>query len=295
MKFKPFIACVALSLGFCATAKDVDFIAMDRDVSIFENVLSSALQHDLGKSIRQIDGFYLKRQGIVFNIAVRSEPRWFAYNNQTGDSKIEFFDFDPEQLDSMVEHVSQWGEDMASYSKDALRQAMESARMQAEEARRAAEQAREVNREIRDLERERRDLDFAKNLEQKEEQAELKERLKQLETRLEALQQEQQKLAQTQSTMKQNLAEQKAKQQTKKLEDEKKLKMQLADALSKTLCDYGAGLKALPSDEHVSFVISGVKEKQKQVYVFAKEDIGDCINSKITAEKLQNKAEHYLF
>lgn len=295
MKLTSIMACLALSAGFAATAKEIDLAAMDRDVSIFENVLSSALKHDLGKSIRQIEGYYLKHQGVVFNLSVRSENRWFSYTSHDGERNVEFFDFDSEQLEAMAEQFSQFGEDVAAYSKEALRATMENARMNAEEARRAAEQEREVNREIRDLERERRDLDFAQNLEDKESKAELKERLKELESRLTTLQTEQQKLSKAQTTLKQTLAEQRAKQQAQKLEAEKTLQTQLRDALSKTLCDYGAGLKSLPADERVSFVISGVKDKQKQVQVFSKEDIMACISSKITAEKLQSKADIYSF
>lgn len=289
------MAGLALSIGFSATAKEIDFAAMDRDVSIFENVLSSSLKHDLGKSIRQIEGYYLKHQGIVFNLSVRSENRWFNYSNHHGDKSMEFFEFDTEQLEAMAEQFSQFGEDVATYSKEALRTTMENARMNAEEARRAAEQEREINREIRDLERERRDLDFARNLEEKEAKVELKERLKELEARLSTLLSEQQKLSKAQATLKQTLAEQKAKQEAQKLETEKALQTQLRNALAKTLCDYGAGLKSLPANEHVSFVISGVRDKQKQVQVFTKENIMACISSKISSETLQSKADIYTF
>ncbi|QTH72783.1 hypothetical protein [Pseudoalteromonas xiamenensis] len=296
MKMNYIVAAFAVAFSGNTLAKDLDLSAMERDVSIFENVLESALQHDVGKSIRDVKGFYLKHQGIVFNVNVKTGNRWFSrFSDDSGDGAMAFMSLDPESLDAIAEHLGNFGEDLADASREAYHQTMENVRLQAEEVRRSAEQERELSREIRELERERRELGFAKGLEDKDEKAETEQRLKELEAKIKTLQSQQETLAAEQKELKRTMADQKAKQASQKQEAQAATQEKLDQALSKSLCDYGAGLKTLPENEHVSFIVTGLTGSGKQVHVYTKDDIQACVSGKFSVAKLREKVERYTF
>mgnify|MGYP000076608708 CR=1 FL=1 len=72
------------------------------------------------------------------------------------------------------------------------------------------------------------------------------------------------------------------------------------ESVGDMLCKYGAGIKALPKDENVSFVLSKFgstdsRSKQDKIYVFQHKDIQDCVRDKIDANKLLSQANTYMF
>ena len=71
-------------------------------------------------------------------------------------------------------------------------------------------------------------------------------------------------------------------------------------SIGETLCRFGAGLRELDDDEHVSFVISNFVQSDKgkardKVYVFSKQKIKACVQEKIDATALLSSADSYAF
>ena len=96
--------------------------------------------------------------------------------------------------------------------------------------------------------------------------------------------------------MRKELAEKKQARVKEQKQQLASLAKQVDKSLSLTLCDYGSGLRNLPNDEHVSFIIRGVSEgKTEQVKVFKKSDIKKCVVGDIKAAQLLEKASTYSF
>ncbi len=63
---------------------------------------------------------------------------------------------------------------------------------------------------------------------------------------------------------------------------------------------YGNGLKALPKNEHVSFILKSGGDKDSRrykdkIYVFSKKDISACSADKLSVDKLISQANNYQF
>ena len=96
--------------------------------------------------------------------------------------------------------------------------------------------------------------------------------------------------------MRKELAEKKQARVKEQKQQLAALAQQVDKSLTLTLCDYGSGLRNLPNDEHVSFIIRGVSEgKTEQVKVFKKSDIKKCVVGDIKAAQLLEKASTYSF
>ncbi|MFC3033541.1 hypothetical protein ACFOEE_13520 [Pseudoalteromonas fenneropenaei] len=293
------ILAISLALPLLAQAKaksdNIDMEQMSRDVGIFENVLESSLRHDTGKSVKQINGYYLQNQGVVFELSVRSSSKtWFSAFKHSNDV-TNFIQVDPENFEVISEQFSEFGEGFAEASREAYRAALDAVREKAEQVREVAEQEREVQRDIRDLEREKRDLSFNQRLQEKDQQAELQNRIKELEAKITQLQSQQKALNGEQQSIRKRLEEQKAMQEKQQQAAQQAIQSTLDKVLSQSLCDYGAGLKSLPKDQYISFVIRGVIDDKRVVQVYSKEDVQDCVSGKLKAEQLLAKAQNYQF
>ncbi|MFM9625778.1 hypothetical protein ACKI14_49000, partial [Streptomyces turgidiscabies] len=76
--------------------------------------------------------------------------------------------------------------------------------------------------------------------------------------------------------------------------EQQKLFTQVNNSISLTLCDYGSGLRSLPNDEHVSFVLNGLADNRKSmIKVFNKADIKKCVMGDIKPNDLALKAISY--
>ncbi|CCQ11068.1 hypothetical protein PALB_19420 [Pseudoalteromonas luteoviolacea B = ATCC 29581] len=294
MQMKNWFLSIALGfpLGVCAMQPQ----DMKRDVSIFENVLESALRHDVGRHVRSIQGSYLDGQGLVFDIVIRQGGQnWFSHIGANDETSMAFIELETSDLDTLAEQFSQFGEEFANVSKEVYFTTMDTVREKAEAVRRSAEQEREVNRELRELEREKRELDLVREFENNADKKEMGTRVKELENQIATLQARQSEISKAHQALKQSIEQKKAQQAQVEEKAQQELKKQLNASLSKVLCDYGSGLKSLPTDEHINFVVTGLDKKQKHIAVYSKRDVLKCVSGDWKADKLSVQAKYYTF
>jgi len=291
------LLCTAVSLQ--AQASD-ELDKIQREVGIMEKILTAALKQDTDNKVRNVSSSYLQHQGVVFSFDVRGSSRWSTVFASVPDAPLPPMpDIDFEELteiEVLGEHVQVISDAVVVKTQEAYQQAMEVMRESAERVREVAEQERDVSREIRDLEREKRDLEFDRRHDKDAKEQELEKRKQALQASIKELEKQQQKLSQKQQQMRKELAEKKQARVKEQKQQLASLAKQVDKSLSLTLCDYGSGLRNLPNDEHVSFIIRGVSEgKTEQVKVFKKSDIKKCVVGDIKAAQLLEKASTYSF
>jgi len=64
----------------------------------------------------------------------------------------------------------------------------------------------------------------------------------------------------------------------------------LSGKVVQALCDYGATLKSLKNDEHITLIFENFNNDQDQINVFSYKDVAECTSN----EKLQQSAVSYL-
>jgi len=273
--------------------------AITREVSIMENILSAALKQDTDKKVRSINANYFANQGVVFELDIQGNRRWQTIFSGAPDAplppmpEIDFADVNVEFISKQVEIIS---EQAVESSREAYQQAMEVMREGAEKVRDIAHKERDVSRELRDLERERRDLEFATRHDNSAETKELALRKKSLEKEIAALEKQQTKLTKQHQKIRQDISAKQAEREKQQAVEQKQMLEQISKSISLTLCDYGSGLRSLPNDEHISFVLNGFGHKNNNlIKVFNKADIKKCVVGDIKAGDLAAKAISYQF
>nr|WP_193988191.1 hypothetical protein [Lelliottia steviae] len=273
---------------------------IQREVGIMEKILTAALKQDTDNKVRNVSASYLQHQGVVFSFDVRSHSRWSSVFASVPDAPLPplpDIDFEEiSEIEVLGEHVQVISDAVVVKTQEAYQHAMEMMRESAERVREVAEQERDVSREIRDLEREKRDLEFDRRHDKDAKEQELEKRKKELQASIKELEKQQQKLSLQQQAMRKELAEKKQARITEQKQQLAELTQRVDKSLSLTLCDYGSGLRTLPNDEHVSFIIRGMSEhKGEQIKVFKKSDIKKCVVGDIKADALLNRATQYEF
>ena len=299
------ISCALITLGASAQESYQD---MHKQLNIMNNIITSSVGDQGSNSagrINNVDSFYLHDQGVVFTISTNSNGnRWGNYNfnfampaiapiapvapvSKMPPSHVQM-NFDRE-IEVSVENAMA----MASSSYE---YAVEGANEERERYRDLRDEERDLNYEMRDIERTKRDLEYQSKRADAQTQKEIKEELK-------ALEKKKAKFEKSKNSIQKEVAKVRAEQQ-KLIEEQEKQRTSfyqgLKVSLTQTLCLYGNGLKALPSNEHVSLILKsgGDKEGRRykdQIYVFDKKDISACSADKINVDALLAKAKNYQF
>lgn len=290
------IGCASSSL--CAQTP-ADLASITREVGIMKNIISTALKQDTDKKIATVQANYFVKQGVIFELDVRNMGRWQTIFSNVPNAPLPPLpevDFSNINIEFISDHVEVMSEHAVESSKEAYHQAMEVMREGAHRVREIAEQERDVSRELRDLEREKRDLEFASRHDNSAEAKELEQRKKSLEKEIAVLEKQQIKLTKQQQKLRQDINTKQAERKKQQAEEQQKLLAQIDHSISLTLCDYGSGLRSLPNNEHISFVINGVGEKNKSlIKVFNKTDVKKCVVGDIKPSELALKAVNYQF
>ncbi|MBB1481633.1 hypothetical protein H5186_19575 [Pseudoalteromonas sp. SG41-2] len=301
---KKLISSAIMAILGCLSAnvsaqEPAELASIQREVAIMENILSSALKQDTNKRIRAIQANYFVKQGVVFELGVRGSSRWQTIFSNAPNAplpplpEIDFANMDIEIISDQVEFIT---EDVVESSREAYQQAMELMREGAEQVREIAEQERDVGRKLRDLEREKRDLEFASRHDNSAEEKQLEQRKKALEKDIAKLEKQQTRLTKQQQQLRQKINAKHAEREQQQAAEQQQLLEQVSTSISLTLCDYGSGLRSLPNDEHVSFVLKGLGDKNTSlIKVFNKSDIKKCVAGDIKASELTKKAISYQF
>ncbi|CAM3861521.1 MULTISPECIES: hypothetical protein [Pseudoalteromonas] len=293
------ITVIAFASGNLQAQTPAELAAIQREVGIMENILSSALQQDTDKKIRAISANYLVEQGVVFELDVRGISRWQTIFSSVPNAPLPplpDIDFSNVNVEFISEQVEVFSEQAVESSREAYQQAMEVMREGAERVREIAEQERDVSRDLRELEREKRDLEFASRHDNSAAEKELEQRKKALEKDIAKLEKQQTTLTKQQQQLRQDIQAKQAEREKQQAAEQQKLQTQVNTSISLTLCDYGSGLRSLPNDEHVSFIIKGLADNNKRlIKIFNKADIKKCVVGDIKASDLALKAISYQF
>ena len=294
---------IALTVSVNASGA-TNYDELSKELEIMNSVLATTLkQTDKDDAIRfrGIETSYLASQGVVFDVTTSRGAMGFRFD---------LGQFFPEAVVAPQAPIVIGGDgrsiqievdnDFEHLIEDSVRQVERVFSESSEQLREIRRDARELSWELRENERRSRDLNFElRNAED--------ERKERLEERLNELQQVMTELKERQSEL--NLyannieAEQKAQQEKRKQAYEEANKSFLAgfeERIADTLCRFGAGLRALPDDEHISFVLKGFHAseksgKQDRIYVFTEKDIKSCVQERIDSTELLAKATVYQF
>ncbi|MEM5551670.1 hypothetical protein WNY63_13115 [Pseudoalteromonas neustonica] len=293
------IAIIGCASGNLQAQTPVELAAIQREVSIMENILSTALKQDTNKKIRAMQANYFVKQGVVFELDVRGTSRWQTIFSNAPNAPLPplaNIDFSNMNIEFISDKVELFSEQAVESSREAYQQAMEVMREGAEQVREIAEQERDVSRDLRELEREKRDLEFANRHDNSAAAKELEQRKKALEKDIAKLEKQQTTLTKQQQQLRQDIQAKQVERERQQAAEQQKLLAQVSTSISLTLCDYGSGLRSLPNDEHVSFVLKGLGDKNTNlIKVFDKSDIKKCVVGDIKASDLALKAITYQF
>ncbi|MDM7861873.1 hypothetical protein QTP81_14820 [Alteromonas sp. ASW11-36] len=282
----------------------VNYTELGEELEIMNSVLETSLRQSSESEairFRGLDTSYLAGQGVVFEVATSRGTWGLDFDLR------QFIPSAPEApLPPIIvgdgEHnlVFEVEQEWEHVIEETVRGFEEAFREVHEQMRDVRADAREISWEVRELERRKRDLNFEARTADEERKREIQADLEEIEIELANLKLRQQELTEYADTLE---AEQKAqieKQQQARLEADKAFLATFEEQIGDSLCRFGAGLRALPRDEHISFVLKNfeVNEKRKpqdRVYVFTQANIRECVQEKISADKLLEQAVVYSF
>lgn len=314
-------AVIGLATAYAAQ-DNTDIERKVRELRIMDNIFEAALEEgaERGSRIRRmgpLESMYLADQGMVFRFRmVNFVPGNFMRNGfdssslenlesmleqtklslekvQSSFPDVEFdFDFDydfdyDDNTEFVVRNVQRtrtrgaapqapqvpqvffyYGDDRGP-ERDALRDM--------EEAMRDTQQeVRDMQRSIRELEREIRNDDDT-------DIASARQEIEKIETRMD---EQMAKLDQQQEAYETFVAD----LENVRHEQQQGLVDEASSQIISTLCDYGATLRSLDNDEHVTVILEEAMEDTDQVYVFSMGEISDCRD----ADSLKANAISYL-
>ncbi|QBG37378.1 hypothetical protein [Litorilituus sediminis] len=306
-KMKQVIAGALFVSGLMITssvyAKPVDLTSIQKQMLVMNNIIKSSVKAQRGTGggkISAIDSVYLQGQGAIFTISAHGFNRSrhdFNFVMPTApvaptapgaflddDIHVEVIEFDEDIYADMESQAREFEQAVKVFEK------------QQEHARSLRDEQREIAYEMRELSRESKDIAYQQRRADKETKAKLAVKVQEIEKKQKALKETKVSL---EKQVKQ-LNEQQKKQKLAQAKEREAYFKSLSNGLIETLCLYGNGLRAVPKNEHVSFIIKSAGEREGRnykdvVYVFSKSDINDCASDKISMKKLLAKASHYQF
>lgn len=289
------------------TAGAADYSRLTKEIEIVKGILDTSLKQQQGGEevrYRSLDATYLANQGVVFTVATGgNKTGWVAQISSIVD-RIPPIPPLPDAPDAPV--VIHSGNSDFEISREWEVFADETAARVEEVFQQAEEQMydlrsdeRELAWEKRDIERRKRDLEFELSRTDGERSKEVKKELAEMEKEAEKLAKKAEKL---QSRLSAVESEREQKIIERKEAEAKALKVFLSNfetGVGEALCNFGGGMRALPDDEHITFVLKGFVRDDNavkdRVYVFSKQSVSDCVKEKIDSEKMLNEAKVYAF
>ncbi|MBT0585136.1 hypothetical protein [Alteromonas oceanisediminis] len=291
--------CTTLS-AFSAT----DYQALSKELEVMNSVLTTTLKQtsrDEAIRFRSVQTRYLAKQGVIFTVNT-SRGSWGL--------DLDLRRFIPRAPEAPMPPIIVGGDDQhfSIEIHDEWQQAFEDTVEEVERAfRRSNEQlrdvrseAREVTWEMRELERRKRDLNFELNTASDERRTDIQNEIDELEEELAELHKRNQKIADYANTIETEQQQQIEKQKQAQQQANKAFLAAFEDGIADTLCRFGAGLRALPDDEHITFVLHGFHMNQEQksqdrIYVFTEPKVKQCVQEKLTPSELLASATVYDF
>lgn len=249
---------------------------------IFDTSLSEAKQTSNRRQFpgsRKTEAVYLAKQGMVFSFSFSqsgfSGEDWQAFGEGIGQL-VGSISAEIAQSFGDVDFVApiapiapradgNWEVNMEAYED--YQEVMENLR---DEQRDKREEVRDIQRSIRDIERQARREEV--------DSQELEKTKKKLEEKMKVLSK---KMEQYDNVRKEY--EEKRKEKYRVNNQTK------SDLITSTLCDYGATLRSLKSNEHITLIFKKFENDKDQVHVFNYSDVKNCSDK----DKLLKKAVSY--
>tara|TARA_R110000772_G_scaffold14417_10_gene41683 strand:+ start:1010 stop:1906 length:897 start_codon:yes stop_codon:yes gene_type:complete len=281
------VSCLTSLSG--AAQQNADYSQALRELDIMSNIFEAASeQRRSNRDSLQIssfdEGIYLADQGMVFSFRMSSGRNFFrAINiNALPAEAIANLEIDMAGIadeissemrrvfpgqDFSMPFVSPMMPGMSDEQRDAIEEMSELIRDQQESIRDSQRELRDLQRRLRDEETDRSDIE---------------NRIAQTERDLEA---------ETAQLEEQNNAYRAFMQEYQEIQEQQiaARNRQAENEIMATLCDYGATLRSLQNDEHVSIVLQNYTDNRDQVYVFDFADVASCSS----AEQLLQSALSY--
>jgi len=297
MKFLPILLFISvLCMSFSGVAESpANLERLKREVTIFQRVVSTALQHDTRDQISSVAGSYLAGQGVVIDISLRGNNRFNWRKHIEGMRELHgLSDIPSPDFSSLESQVNTLRDNLANVSKDAYQVALEAVKLSAEQIREIADQERDTRRELKMLEREQSKIsNILKRQEEKDE--ELEQQQARLEKQIQQLKAEKAALENNKVELREQLTKERKQNQAHYQTQQTQLKATIKTSIVRSLCDYGNGLRSVNSREHISFQLTFGQSKEKYIWVFKKEDVESCVKNSIQADKLASLATQYQF
>lgn len=285
-----------------------DLTELDRQLNIMSGVINTALKQDIGKSglrYRGITATYLAKQGVVFTLNTSHKVRVFdfdlgglissvsmpsapsaseSYTTIVTDEDMEFVV--ERDWEEAAEHIVHRVERIMSETNEKLRD--------------FRSDQREIEWEIREIERRNRDLEFELRSSDKERMKEVKEEIKELAEERERLENREAELKQYATELAKEKQQELDKQKAAKEEAYKTFLANFEGSIGDTLCSFGAGLRELPNDEHITFILKDFSHNDQgnasdRVYIFSKKSVKRCVTEDISPSEMLANAKVYAF
>lgn len=299
---KTVLALLVATMGLTQVQAKTDLPELSKELDIMTGIMHTALRQSnnrAGIRFRSIEATYLANQGVVFDINTSSSGGWHLdLGNVLSGISV------PTPPAAISGHDGGWVMeidddfvDMATEMAEGVQDAMREARDRLRELR---EREREFSWEKREYERRKRDLEFEKRNADQDRKKQIEQQSEELEAELAKLKSKQAEVSEYAKQLEQEQKAKNAERQAAKREEYKRFLAGFEESVGDMLCKYGAGIKALPKDENVSFVLNkfgseGSRKKQDKIYVFQHKDIEDCVRDKITPDTLLSQSNTYMF
>ena len=286
------------------TAGAADYSRLSKEIEIVKGILDTSLKQQTGREgvrYRSLDGTYLASQGVVFTVSTgNTSSGWIAQISSIVDRIPPIPEVPPAPVivhsgDADFELSREW-EVFADETAARVEEVFQQAEEQMYDLR---SDERELAWEKRDIERRKRDLEFELSRTDDERGKEIKKELAEMEKEAEKLSQKAEKLQSRLSAVEQERAQKITERKEAQEKANRAFLTNFETGVGEALCSFGGGMRALPEDEHITFVLKGFVREGSQgkdrVYVFSKRAVSDCVKEKINAEKLLDQAKVYNF
>ena len=306
---KTLLAIVFASFGLGQAQAKTDHGELHKELEIMTGILQTALKQTgdrRGLRFRSIDATYLANQGVLFEVRTSNGGWHFNFDLSEVLADIPVAPTPPIPPVQISGDGGQWSIEIddgewESIAEDAMEQVREGMRDLRDQLRSLREREREYAWEQREYERRKRDLEFEKRNADGERRKELDQRTKELEQELKTLEAKKAEVNEYAQKLEQEQKQKTEQRNAAKMKEYRSFLANFEANVGDVLCKYGAGIKALPAKENVTFLLPQLgsggasKAKQDKIYVFKHDDIQACVRDKIDTNKLLERADTYLF
>jgi hypothetical protein len=290
-------------LSFSATSSALDYTEIAKELEIMDSVLTTSLKQDNSENdiqFRSLNAKYLAKQGVVFQVATSQSNSRLHFISGTS-----YFAPTPPEPPAFPTVLSSTNQRILEEQQATLAKAFEGQTRfifgQSNDKIRDVQQSlRETEWQLRDYQRQLRDLNFELRTASEARKKEIETAQIALEKQSKDYTKQQKALSEKAKEIRLEIEKELEQQQAKANANRKAFLSHFEEDIADNLCRFGGGLRALPSDENVSFVLENFNasdnwEGKDRIYVFPIKEIKNCVQDKIKTKDLLAKATVYDF